>query len=263
MMKFKCHRNPWHRGFLRQFSAPSCMLQIIRRINLPAASWMPPLPTSTSSWQKASETLPAARESSQGGEAAVHGRQRRGWQQDEAGHIPPGRCLALVSALAPIPKAGSGVPEGSPGASSSRSGGMWGWEEWAGGAEGEGLGKDVCCHLSTPLWALQGAGVDTALCWKATKCSRVSTSFTSEKCLAGHGVPQPVSRFFAGEWLSALLCLTTEVRWAKPWKLGFRATEGGVLCQDCVETETTMPCSPLCLLQSWKGGQGSCVSPTS
>lgn len=105
------------------------MLQIIRRINLPAASWMLPLPTSTWSWQKASETLPAARESGWDGEAAVHGRQHWGWQQDEAGHIPPGCWLALVSALAPGPQAGTEVPEGSPAAGSGRSGGMWGQEE--------------------------------------------------------------------------------------------------------------------------------------
>lgn len=54
MMKFRCHRNPQQRHFLCQFSAPSCMLQIIGRINLLAASWMPPLPSSASSQQKAS-----------------------------------------------------------------------------------------------------------------------------------------------------------------------------------------------------------------
>jgi len=96
---------------------------------------MPPLPTPSRSRQKASETLLAARDSSQGvegqpgGEAAIHGQQRWGWRWDEAGHSPPGPSLALVSALAPGPKAGSRVPEGSPAAGSGRSGGMWGWQE--------------------------------------------------------------------------------------------------------------------------------------
>lgn len=81
------------------------------------------------------------------GETASHGQQRWGWQRDEAGHGPPGLSPALRFSPGTQPE---NWEQGAWGA--ARSGGMWGWAERVGeGAEGEGLGKDVCRRISAAL----------------------------------------------------------------------------------------------------------------
>lgn len=158
-------------------------------------TWMPPLPASAFSHQEASTTLLAARESSRGGERWPGRRDSQprpaalglaaGWSRARTSRALTGSSFQPWH---PARKLGAGCW------GAARSGGMWGWAERVGeGAEGEGLGKDVCRRISAALWAVRGDDPDAASCWKTTKRSRVRASLVSEKCLAGHGVLQPVS----------------------------------------------------------------------
>lgn len=154
------------------FSTPSCILWIIRRINLLAASWMPSSAKHLVGQKplKRSQQPERAAGAERGGQdgrsswpwpAALVLAVGRGWAQPSQALI--GYCFS-PGTQPKVWEQGAGVQP------SSQQWPQW-WNVGPGGVSWGAEGEET-------LQAIWGASPDAALCWKVFKYSRVSRSLS-------------------------------------------------------------------------------------